>query len=276
MGQWLSASNPNSDSVGTGLGSASASAAAHNDRTRRKVCVKLRDCLDSNADALGNGVDIQLAAAALAADELIRNIDVFIFDCDGVLWKGDVPIAGAVQTVARLRALGKLLFFITNNSAKSRRGYLEKFTKLGFTVFLEEILCSSFAAAVYLQRYPLQAGQKVFVIGQSGITEELDLHDIPNFVADESVCAEMTLGPGVKVDHDSDVGAVVVGFDPNFNYYKIQYAQLCINKNPGCAFLATNMDCVAHVTDAQEWAEAGAMVGAVAVAVGECVEPVQK
>ena len=55
----------------------------------------------------------------------------------------------------------------------------------------------------------------------------------------------------------------------NINYYKIQYAQLCINKNEGCAFIATNLDCVAHVTDAQEWAEAGAMVGAVKAAVGE-------
>jgi hypothetical protein len=27
------------------------------------------------------------------------------------------------------------------------------------------------------------------------------------------------------------VGAVVVGFDRHFNYYKIQYAQLAINEN---------------------------------------------
>jgi ribonucleotide monophosphatase NagD (HAD superfamily) len=136
-----------------------------------------------------------------------------------------------------------------------------------------EILCSSFAAAVHLQRQPLQPGQKVFVIGQSGITEELDLHSIPNFTVDTDEHAfaqsqNMVLGPGVKVDHDKDVGAVVVGFDPHINYYKIQYAQLCINHNEGCQFIATNMDCVAHVTDAQEWAEAGAMVGAVAAAVG--------
>jgi hypothetical protein len=104
---------------------------------KRKAAVKLRDCLDSNADALAHGVDMDLVAAALAADELIRNIDVFIFDCDGVLWKGDVPIPGAVQTIARLRVLGKLLFFITNNSSKSRRGFLEKFTKLGFVVYPE-------------------------------------------------------------------------------------------------------------------------------------------
>ena len=61
------------------------------------------------------------------------------------------------------------------------------------------------------------------------------------------------LGPGVKVDHDHDVGAVIVGFDQNINYYKIQYAQLCINENPGCKFIATNLDAVTHLTDEQEW-----------------------
>ena len=39
---------------------------------------------------------------------------------------------------------------------------------------------------------------------------------------------------GVKVEHDHDVGAVIVGFDQNINYYKIQYAQLCINENKDC------------------------------------------
>lgn len=44
---------------------------------------------------------------------------------------------------------------------------------------------------------------------------------------------------------------MVVGFDRNINYYKIQYAQLCINENPGCEFIATNTDAVTHLTDAQ-------------------------
>ena len=62
------------------------------------------------------------------------------------------------------------------------------------------------------------------------------------------------------MDHDHDVGAVIVGFDANINYYKIQYAQLCINENPGCQFIATNLDAVTHLTEAQEWAGNGAMV----------------
>jgi phosphoglycolate phosphatase len=70
------------------------------------------------------------------------------------------------------------------------------------------------------------------------------------------------LAPGALLHHDPDVAAVVVGFDRHINYYKIQYATLCIRENPGCAFIATNTDAVTHLTDAQEWAGNGSMVGA--------------
>jgi ribonucleotide monophosphatase NagD (HAD superfamily) len=34
----------------------------------------------------------------------------------------------------KLRALGKKIFFVTNNSTKSRKGYLKKFTELTLKV----------------------------------------------------------------------------------------------------------------------------------------------
>lgn len=68
------------------------------------------------------------------------------------------------------------------------------------------------------------------------------------------------MGPGEKLEVDPDVGAVVVGFDRNVNYYKIQYATVCLREIPGCQFIATNLDAVTHLTDAQEWAGNGAMV----------------
>lgn len=68
------------------------------------------------------------------------------------------------------------------------------------------------------------------------------------------------MGKGDKMEVDPDVGAVVVGFDRNINYYKIQYATVCIREIEGCQFIATNLDAVTHLTDAQEWAGNGAMV----------------
>jgi hypothetical protein len=44
---------------------------------------------------------------------------------------------------------------------------------------------------------------------------------------------------------------------------QIQYASLCILNNPGCLFIATNADARGHFTPHQEWAGAGATVGAI-------------
>eukprot|EP00955_Chlamydomonas_euryale_P074052 361927-Chlamydomonas_euryale.AAC.4 len=43
------------------------------------------------------------------------------------------------------------MFFVTNNSTKSRAGYLKKFTSLGLNIDAEEIYSSSYAAAAYLE-----------------------------------------------------------------------------------------------------------------------------
>ena len=116
-----------------------------------------------------------------AGTKLLEKTDCFIFDCDGVIWKGDSVIPGIPETLAKLREAGKKIFFVTNNSTKSRKGYLGKFKSLGLDVEAEEIFSSSFAAAAYLEQNPLPAGKKAYVIGQIGIPEELDLLKIPHF-----------------------------------------------------------------------------------------------
>jgi hypothetical protein len=52
----------------------------------------------------------------------------------GVIWRGDSVIDGVPETLDMLRAAGKRLVFVTNNSTKSRKGYLGKFTSLGLNI----------------------------------------------------------------------------------------------------------------------------------------------
>ncbi|CAM9644239.1 unnamed protein product [Ectocarpus sp. 4 AP-2014] len=204
--------------------------------------------------------------------QMLDKTDVFIFDCDGVIWKGDSLIEGVPSVLDRLRQAGKRIFFVTNNSTKSRKGYKSKFDSLGLSVEPEEIFSSSFAAAAYLEQAKFKdTGKKVYIVGEVGIEEELDLIGVPHFGGPSDGSKEVELKPGFALPHDENVGAVVVGFDRMINYYKIQYAQLCINENPGCEFIATNTDAVTHLTDAQEWAGNGAMVGAIKGCTG--VEP---
>jgi ribonucleotide monophosphatase NagD (HAD superfamily) len=95
-----------------------------------------------------------------------------------------------------------------------------------------------------------------------GIEEELDLLGIPYLGGPADTGRKPPMGKGDMVTVDPDVEAVVVGFDREINYYKIQYATLCIRENKKCEFIATNLDAVTHLTDAQEWAGNGAMVRA--------------
>ncbi|CAN1301190.1 Phosphoglycolate phosphatase 1B, chloroplastic [Linum perenne] len=173
------------------------------------------------------------------ADALIDSVETFIFDCDGVIWKGDKLIEGVPETLDMLRSRGKRLVFVTNNSTKSRKQYGKKFETLGLSV------------------------SEVYVIGEEGILKELDLAGIQYLGGPGDGDKKIELKPGYLLEHDKDVGAVVVGFDRYFNYYKVQYGTLCIRENPGCLFIATNRDAVTHLTDAQEWAGGGSMVGAV-------------
>ncbi|WOL13634.1 hypothetical protein Cni_G22407 [Canna indica] len=198
-----------------------------------------------------------------AARSLIDSVDAFLFDCDGVIWKGDKLIDGVPSALQALRSLGKKLVFVTNNSTKSRKQYAKKFTSLGLDVSEEEVFSSSFAAAMFLKLRNFPREKKVYVIGEEGILEELRLAGFSCLGGPEDKDKKVELKTNFWFGHDKDVGAVIVGLDQYINYYKLQYATLCIRQNPGCLFIATNRDAVGHMTDLQEWPGAGCMVAAV-------------
>lgn len=45
-----------------------------------------------------------------------------------------------------------------------------------------------------------------------------------------------------RMQLDADIGAVVIGFDPNFCYSRLCYASACLHELEGCLFVATNPD----------------------------------
>nr|KJB19192.1 hypothetical protein B456_003G088000 [Gossypium raimondii] len=235
-------------------------------------CTSISNCSPNKSARSMEGFTTRTRASAQPlenASELIASVETFIFDCDGVIWKGDKLIDGVPETLDMLRSKGKRLVFVTNNSTKSRKQYGKKFETLGLNVNEEEIFASSFAAAAYLKSINFPKDKKVYVIGEDGILKELELAGFQYLGGPEDGGKKIELKPGFLMEHDKDVGAVVVGFDRYFNYYKVQYGTLCIRENPGCLFIATNRDAVTHLTDAQEWAGqylisgGGSMVGAI-------------
>nr|GMC47151.1 phosphoglycolate phosphatase 2 [Ipomoea batatas] len=194
--------------------------------------------------------------------ELLDSVNAFLFDCDGVIWKGDKLIDGIPEALDMLRSRGKKLVFVTNNSTKSRKQYAKKFQSLGIPVSEDEIFSSSFAAAMYLKVRNFPTDKKVYVIGEEGILEELELAGFTGLGGPADGKKTLELKSGFIFEHDKSVGAVIVGLDQYINYYKLQYGTLCVRENPGCLFIATNRDAVGHMTDQQEWPGAGCMVAA--------------
>lgn len=197
------------------------------------------------------------------AKELLNSVNAFLFDCDGVIWKGEKLIDGVPETLDLLRSHGKKLVFVTNNSTKSRKQYAKKFHSLGIPVNEDEIFSSSFAAAMYLKVNDFPREKKVYVIGEEGILEELEQAGFTALGGPADGKKNIELKSDCLFEHDKNVGAVIVGLDQYINFYKLQYGTLCIRENPGCLFIATNRDAVGHLTDLQEWPGAGCMVAAI-------------
>jgi len=85
--------------------------------------------------------------------KLLESVDVILCDCDGVLWTSDSVIPGGPTAVDKLKSMGKKVLYVTNNSNKSRKEYVQKFLKLGYHVVDDEIFSSSFVTADYLSRH---------------------------------------------------------------------------------------------------------------------------
>ena len=91
---------------------------------------------------------------------------VFVFDLDGVLYRGEDPVPDAAEAVASLRQRpGVSLFFLTNNSSQNRSDYALKLTALGMPCTEDEIVTSSSATAAYLVTGPGTVGKVALAVG---------------------------------------------------------------------------------------------------------------
>ena len=149
----------------------------------------------------------------------------YVFDLDGVVYRGDEPQPHATETILAMRGLGHIVRFYTNNSSRSREAYCAKLGRLGIPTPIEEIMTSSYATALYFIENHA-AGKTVFQIGHDGLTHELEavgMRIVKN--GDE---------PDAAIDY------VVVGIDREFSYRKLARAQRAILA--GAQFIATNED----------------------------------
>lgn len=74
--------------------------------------------------------------------EIADHFDAFVLDSFGVLNVGDVAIAGAVDCMQTLRAMGKRLIVLTNAASYTREVAVQRYGRLGFDFTAEEVVSS--------------------------------------------------------------------------------------------------------------------------------------
>ena len=168
----------------------------------------------------------------------------WILDLDGVVWLADVPIPGAVDAVARLRAAGERVCFATNNSSQPIAVQEEKLASMGIPAE-GDVLTSAMAAALLLQ-----PGQTALVCAGSGVDEALERR-------------------GVHTVREGDADAVVVGFHLDFDYGRLKAAHAAVRG--GAQLIGTNDD-TTYPTPGGPIPGGGAILAAVVAATG--VQPV--
>jgi glycerol 3-phosphatase-2 len=103
----------------------------------------------------------------MALSPLLRQYDHVLLDLDGCVWIGDEIIPGSPEAVAVLRASGKSVAFLTNDSRRAPEEYVRKLWSLGVQASVEEVVTVGAAIQhVLAERHPRS---KAYVIGGDAI-----------------------------------------------------------------------------------------------------------
>jgi HAD superfamily hydrolase (TIGR01457 family) len=185
---------------------------------------------------------------------IVDRYDAFLFDLDGVLYRGSDPIPGAAEALAHLRSLGKRVAFVTNNSGRTPEAVAARLRTVGVAAEADEVETSALTTASLLARRGVRSA---FVVGEEGIRTALAQAGID--VAD---------GQPELVD------AVVVGWDRGADYTSLRTASVLVQH--GAALIATNPDASFPAADGARWPGAGALLAAIETTTGVRGEVVGK
>jgi 4-nitrophenyl phosphatase len=177
--------------------------------------------------------------------EVVRLQDLrgFIFDMDGVIYRGNAVLPGAPELIAALKRAGIPYLYLTNNSTTPPEQVAERLARMGIPTDPAEVLTSAQATAIALKgEVP---GARVIVVGEEGIRDAL-----------------LSEGFSLTGDH-READAVVAGLDRHVTYDRLKEAALAIRN--GARFVATNTDRTLP-TEIGLIPGAGAIVGALELA----------
>ena len=171
-------------------------------------------------------VEIDNMEDLLLADRLFSKLSysdkhkkLFFIDLDGTVYLGDRMIQGADEFISKLKSAGKKYFFISNNSSKAKKDYVEKLERMNIKADEGDIVLSSDGVKAFLKKKEVT---DIFLVSSNSMRQ--------NF-----------LDAGFRVvSHVPEF--VVLGYDTEINYQKICRAAIHLNR--GVPFIATHADVV--------------------------------
>lgn len=150
----------------------------------------------------------------------------YVFDLDGVIYRGQKPQPKAVETVNKLLEKGHYVYYFTNNACHTRQFYKDKLHSMGVETSLDNIMTSAYASALYItEKYGDVTGKSVYVVGMEGILDEMERLGMKCYGLDGEL---------------EETDFVLCGLDRNMTYNKIWGAMNSIRH--GAIFIATNRD----------------------------------
>jgi HAD superfamily hydrolase (TIGR01450 family) len=177
-----------------------------------------------------------------------RTIDdyaAYLFDVDGTLLYHDHAVPGAAEALQALKARGKSVLAVTNNSSLGRHELAERFRRFGLPLEDHEVFSALVASAQLVAHE--QPGARVHVFGNPGLAAEIERE-------------------GLKVTAGVDADYVVVGNHHGISYDGLTLAMRALLQ--GARFIAINVDRTYVGEDGGLVPGAGAFVAALERAVG--------
>jgi glycerol 3-phosphatase-2 len=153
---------------------------------------------------------------------LVEAYDLAMLDLDGVVYIGGRAVAGAAEQLAKARAAGLRLAFVTNNASRSAQDVAAHLRDLGVAASTEDVVTSGQAAARLL-RDRFGDGARVALLGGPGL---------------DSALRGEGLEP-VPVDAE-DAGVVVSGYGPEVLWRDIM--RVAVRVRDGLPWVASNAD----------------------------------
>jgi HAD superfamily hydrolase (TIGR01450 family) len=145
----------------------------------------------------------------------------YVVDLDGTVYIGDQPLPGAVDALARIRAAGSRVVFLTNNPLRSAAEYAGRLEHLGIQADEREVVTPLAVLTSYLRQH--HSGAPTLTIAEPLVDQTLE-------AAGFTVTSE-----------PAEAGVVVVSFDRTFDYTKLLRAFRAV-RGGSAAIVATNPD----------------------------------